>query len=505
MTSPLADELTPDTSHNLASILTDRHDSDNAVIHWAAGTITYRQLAHQVGATRVLLRNLGVSSGDRVALGLPNVPHMAVLYYAILAEGGIVVPLNPLLSEPELEYHCQTSGAQVLFTWEGTRVATSAAALGDDVRVIELNATYPLPDGPEAPEPIEAVMPSDPAVILFTSGTTGHPKGATLTHKNLMSNALTTHLIFDFDENDVFFGGLPLFHAFGQTVCLNTVVAKGASVALIAAFTPDGAIKSIIDNKVTVLVGVPTMYAALVAYNRLRPHPEIADNIRFGISGGSPLAPSTHAQVDEAFGFKIYEGYGLSETSPIVCFNQAKYGLVVGSVGRAIPGVDLQVRDEDGKVLGVNEPGELWVHGENVMAGFWNNPEATEAVFDGAWFRTGDVARIDEEGFVYIVDRTKDMILRNGYSIYPREIEDVIYQHPDVHLAAVVGEAKELVGEEVIAYIVPKDVEADNKHLGKEVRALIKENLASYKLPRHYKIVDSLPLGPTGKILKRML
>lgn len=510
MTSTLTEDLHTTQAHNLASLLNDRRNSDAPAIHWAAGTLTYRQLAEQADGVREFLREHGITPGDRVALALPNVPQMATIYYAILAEGAIVVPINPLLSEPELEYHYQTAGAKLLFTWASTRVADAATQLIAEGRleaaqVVELDLTFAFPAAPGKVREIEAVGANDPAVILFTSGTTGHPKGAVLTHKNLLSNAKSCAEVLGVVTEDVLFGGLPLFHAFGQTVCMNMVFALGASVALLPAFTPDGAMKTLVGHKVTVCIAVPTMYAALVAYNRVHPHPELKGQVRFGISGGSPLAASTHAAVDNAFGFPIYEGYGLSETSPVVSFNLTQHKLVVGSVGRPIPGVEVEVRDEDGVPLGVDEPGQLWVKGENVMAGFWNNPEETAKVFDGPWFATGDIARIDGEGNIYIVDRVKDMILRNGYSIYPREIEDVIYQHPGVHLAAVVGEEKELVGEEVIAYLIPKDAEADVAALKKEVRTLLRDNLASYKLPRTYKVVESLPLGPTGKILKRML
>lgn len=501
---------------NLCSLLTEQDLSQGIALRWEGGQLTYQELVGQVGSASQWLANRGVGAGDRVALALPNVQQMVALYYATLALGAIAVPLHPLLTAREVQFQVQDAGARLLVIWAGTRVAGELADL--DIGVVN--------GGRSAAEVIDsglifegqsetslAVCPVDanaPAVLLYTSGTTGQPKGATLTHANMLSNARSCARVFGFQPADTIFGGLPLFHAFGQTVSMNAVFAAGASVALLPRFTPQGAATLCANTGVTVFAAVPSMYSALA--NFLETQRGLAErlrgSLRFGISGGAALPASVHADIDRLASFPVYEGYGLSETSPVVSFNRAEFGLVIGSVGRSLPGVQVEVRDEQGNALGLNQPGQLWVSGPNVMAGYWQNPGATEQVFAGNWFATGDVARIDEEGNIYIVDRLKDMILRNGNSVYPREIEDILYTHPQVSLAAVVGKADPQVGEEIVAVIVPRkaDLTGDEAEaLIAELDDLCRQQLAAYKYPRSFLLRSELPLGPTGKILKRQL
>ncbi len=512
-----------DSANNIAYLLAEAASSSGAKAALAIPSsepadmqvVSYAQLASAASQVQRHLEALGVERGDRVALSMPNVALMPALYYGIVAAGAICVPLNPLLSGAELEYHLRDSGAKVLFAFAGTRLASEASSTvlvkNGSVRCEIFTGGEGSPVAPfDAPaetvlEPVP-VAASDAAIILYTSGTTGNPKGATLTHANILSNARSCVSVFGFTAEDVIFGGLPLFHAFGQTVSMNAAFAASATVALLPRFTPDGALNLIESAGVSVLAAVPSMYVSLAA--ALEAEPERARSlrgrIRFGISGGSPLPAPVHAAWKTLIECPVYEGYGLSETSPVVSFNQAEFGMVLGSVGRVLPGVQVQVRCPEGTECAPGVSGQLWVRGENVMAGYWNNPAATAEVFDGEWFATGDVARVDEQGNIFIVDRIKDMVLRNGYSVYPREIEDVLYTHEQVQSVAVLGVPDERVGEELVAVVMPRPG-ADEGVLQAELNALARTRLAAYKYPRRYVMVERMPLGPTGKILKRDL
>lgn len=512
-----------DSANNIAYLLAEAASSAGAKAALAIPAsesadmqlVSYAQLASAASQVQRHLEALGVERGDRVALSMPNVALMPALYYGIVAAGAICVPLNPLLSGAELEYHLRDSGAKVLFAFAGTRLASEATSTvlvkNGSVRCEIFTGGEGSPVAPfDAPaetvlEPVP-VAASDAAIILYTSGTTGKPKGATLTHANILSNARSCVSVFGFTAEDVIFGGLPLFHAFGQTVSMNAAFAASATVALLPRFTPDGALNLIERAGVSVLAAVPSMYVSLAA--ALEAEPERARSlrgrIRFGISGGSPLPAPVHSALKTLIECPVYEGYGLSETSPVVSFNQAEFGMVLGSVGRVLPGVQVQVRCPQGSECAPGVSGQLWVRGENVMAGYWNNPAATAEVFDGEWFATGDVARVDEQGNIFIVDRIKDMVLRNGYSVYPREIEDILYTHEQVQSVAVLGVPDERVGEEVVAVVKPRPG-ADEGVLQAELNALARTRLAAYKYPRRYVMVESMPLGPTGKILKRDL
>lgn len=526
ITAPSPESAQAHPDHNLATLLASRAKNNSPALISphpdGVHRLSYRQLAQMAARIQRYLTRLGVKEGDRVGLSLPNIPLMPALYYGIAAAGAICVPLNPLLSGAELEHHLADSGAEVLFAWEGTRLATEAPDTRQrrsgnlHLEILsptedEDTATLDFTGSPDATAPAEditlepvPVTGADPAVILYTSGTTGKPKGAILTHANILTNARSCVEVFGFTNKDIIFGGLPLFHAFGQTVAMNAVFSTGASIALLPRFTPAAALNLIQRARVSILAAVPSMYLALATELENNPVTHLRGQIRFGISGGSPLPHPAHQTLKRLISCPVYEGYGLSETAPVVSFNRAKYGLVIGSVGRALPGVRVQVRDKQHQPVPVNEPGQLWVSGENVMAGYWNNPVATEKAFDGAWFATGDIARIDAEGNIYIIDRIKDMVLRNGYSVYPREIEDVLYTHPEVAAAAVIGLADAHVGEEITAIITPRPG-ANTEALEKELDKLAHAKLAAYKHPRHYRFVTEMPLGPTGKILKHSL
>ena len=356
--------------------------------------------------------------------------------------------------------------------------------------------------GDDATDPVEEVVEragDDTAVILYTSGTTGRPKGAELTHDNVNLNAMRcAEVIQEISPDDVIMGCLPLFHVFGLVVGLNAAVRVGASLALIPRFDPAAAIKVIGDEKVTIMQGVPTMYAAILN------HPDSdsldASSLRTCASGGSAMPLEVMKAFEEKFGCVILEGYGLSETSPVASFNMPTRERKPGTIGLAIPGCEMRVIDEDGKEVEDGTVGEIAIRGDNVMKGYWDNPEATaEAIPDG-WFRTGDMATRDEEGYYTIVDRKKDMILRGGMNVYPREVEEVIYTHPDVLEVAVVAIPDELLGEQVGAAVALRE---GSTATPEDIIEFTKERIAAYKYPRVVWVVPELPKGPTGKILRR--
>src|SRR3954464_15177338 len=485
---------------SLAQQLTDtaaRH-GDRPAIKLDDAELTYA--AFDEGASRVagMLRERGLEPGDRVGLMLPNVPYFPVIYYGILRAGGVVVPMNVLLKGREVHFYLSDPGAKHLFAWhdfaaaaqEGAEQAGAEAIIvapGEFERLLE--------QAPSTPENAEREG-DDTAVILYTSGTTGTPKGAELTHENLYRNAeVTARTLAKATEEDVILGALPLFHAFGQTCAMNVAVLAGACLTLIPRFAGEKALEIIKRDGVTVFEGVPTMYHALLG----AAGDHDVSSLRLCISGGAAMPVEVMRQFEEAFGCIILEGYGLSETSPVASFNHPDRERKPGSIGTPIQGVEMRVGDDDGDQGAQGGIGEIAIRGHNVMKGYWNRPDATADVLDDdGWFRTGDMATVDDDGYFFILDRKKDMIIRGGYNVYPREIEEVLYEHPAVSEAAVVGVPDEAMGEEVGAAVVLKsDAGAD------DIRAFVRERVAAYKYPRVIWFLDELPKGPTGKILKR--
>jgi len=486
---------------NLAALLVDtaeRHPEKPA-LRLGDEVLDYASLLDAARRTAALLRAQGVEPGDRVGLVSPNVPAFPVAFYGALIAGAVVVPMNPLLKAPEVEYYLNDSGARAIFVG-GEMVdeaLLAARTVGADAIVLGVHGPEGLTE--ERAELVDRA-PDDTAVLLYTSGTTGHPKGAELTHDNLASNTRTcVETLFGASDGDVIMGCLPLFHVFGLTCALNGAVLSGSCLTLLPRFDPVEALRAIERHGVTVFEGVPTMYAALL---------QAADQVdadvstlRLCSSGGASLPLAVLRGFEERFGSPILEGYGLSETSPVASFNHLDRERKAGSIGTPIRGVEMALIDNDGTVI--EEPevvGEIVIRGENVMKGYWGRPEATaEAIVDG-WFRSGDLARRDEEGYYYIVDRKKSLIIRGGYNVYPTEIEEVIYQHPAVAEAAVVGIPHESLGEEVGAAVALKPgAEATPD----EIRDFVKERVAAYKYPRHLWLVDVLPKGATGKIQRR--
>ncbi|MCC9176969.1 long-chain-fatty-acid--CoA ligase [Arthrobacter sp. zg-Y750] len=497
---------------NLAGILTETaaRFPERTALKLDDTVVSYAALDAMSSKVAGLLAARGVVPGERVGLMMPNIPQMAFVYYGVLRYGAVVVPMNPLLKAREVAYHLQDSGAQLVFAWEGVAGEVSAGAEeadgGVEVVPVDSSSFMGLLAGADSRPDLAEVDGEDIAVILYTSGTTGRPKGAALTHRNLRSNAIVSRSLLDTRENDVIFGGLPFFHVFGQTAALNSALLAGASISLLPRFDAGKALEIIERDGVTIFEGVPTMYVGMLR------HPAVKDtklsSLRGAITGGSAMPLEVLHEFEDVFGIQLLEGYGLSETSPIVSFNVPGEGRRAGSIGKTVDGMEVRMLDPDGADVPVGEIGELSVRGEGVMKGYWRNDDATAAAIPDGWFRTGDLARFDEEGNIYIVDRKKDMILRSGYNVYPREVEEVLYEHPAVAEAAVIGVPDSLHGEEIVAVVglreeaAPAD-DAAREALLADIAQFAKDRLAAYKYPRRIELTDALPKGPTGKILKR--
>jgi long-chain acyl-CoA synthetase len=491
-------------SRNLATALTEsaaKH-GDAVAIKLDDVELSYKQLDGASAHVAGLLRSKGVEPGDRVGIMLPNVPYFPVVYYGVLRLGAVVVPMNVLLKGREVSFYLKDPEAKVVFAWHDFAEAAEQGASETDAEVVLVKPGEfeDLVGSADAVTEVAERSGDDTAVILYTSGTTGTPKGAELTHDNLVSNVETIlDTLIQIKDDDAVLGALPLFHSFGQTCGLNSCVAAGGTLTLIPRFDPDKALEIIERDRVTIFEGVPTMYVAML-------HSDKADSadtscLRLCVSGGSAMPGEVLRAFEEKFGCKILEGYGLSETSPVASFNHPDRERKVGSIGTPIAGVDMRCVDDDGNEVEQGEVGEIAICGPNVMKGYWRKDDATaEVMDDDGWFSTGDMAKVDEDGYFFIVDRKKELIIRGGYNVYPREVEEALYGHPAVQEAAVVGVPDDRLGEEVGAAVVLKsgeDVSAD------ELREYVKGEVANYKYPRKIWLVDELPKGPTGKILKR--
>jgi long-chain acyl-CoA synthetase len=491
-------------SQNLARILTEtaaKH-GDRTAFKLDDIELSYAMLDETSARVAALLKAKAVEPGDRVGLMLPNLPYFPAIYYGILRAGAVVIPINVLLKEREVSYYLGDSGAKLLFAWHDFAGAAEAGAdnAGAECILVKPGEFEQLLLAQEPDRELAERSGDDTAVILYTSGTTGQPKGAELTHENLYRNcSMTSTTLGEFSHEDVLLGALPLFHSFGQSCTMNSAVSVGATVTMIPRFDPEKALEMLSRDKVTVFLGVPTMYNAML-------HAKGADTadastLRLCMSGGAAIPVELIRGFEEKFECAILEGYGLSETSPVASFNHPDRERKPGSIGTPIEGVEMQVWDDQGNEVPQGEVGEIVIRGHNVMKGYWQRAEATAAAIDSdGWFRTGDMAKMDEDGYFFIVDRKKDLIIRGGYNVYPREVEEVLYEHPAIQEAAVVGVPDESLGEEVGAVVVLKEGESLD---AQGVKAYVKEQVAAYKYPRKVWFVDELPKGPTGKILKR--
>jgi long-chain acyl-CoA synthetase len=469
------------------------------------------------------LKAAGISPGDKVALSCLNVPYFPMVYFGILKAGGVVVPLSVLLKKDEVEYHLKDSDAKAYFCFLG---APGLPMLEEghagflntdsckDLFVITAKPTDPSPiDGLKTmgmlmhgQSPVTetvATSAEDTAVIIYTSGTTGQPKGAELTHSNLTLNAILSAGLYEPTSEDTLLIVLPLFHIFAMTVMMNAGIYRGTTNVLLPRFDAEAVLGLMEKHKVTFFAGVPTMYWGLLNYKGDKFDLDgISSNLKKCLSGGASLPVKVLEDFEARFKVEILEGYGMSEGSPVVTFNQVEVGRKPGSIGTPVWGVEVKIVDEDGKEVSTGEKGEIIYRGHNVTKGYYNKPEANAKTIKNGWLHSGDVGTKDEDGFFYVVDRTKDMVIRGGLNVYPREVEDVMMKHEAVSLVAVIGIPDDQYGEEIKACVVLKD--------GHEVSAealsqWTKERIAAYKYPRVVEFLDALPQSATGKILKKVL
>ncbi len=489
-------------------------------------SFTFAQVNAVVNQVANGLTQIGIKRGDKVALSCLNLPYFPMVYYGILKAGAVVVPLNVLLKGREIAYHLNDSEAKAYFCFEGTPELPMAKEGFDGFSQVDTcEHFFVITADPASPSPIDNTQtfgqligtqspefdmvqtdPEESAVILYTSGTTGFPKGAELSHSNMTLNAIATRHLLQARYDDIHVIVLPLFHSFGQTCQMNAGFLSGNTLVLIPKFTPEAVLNAIQNEHATVFAGVPTMYWALLNYedkeNRFDTR-KIADTLRIGFAGASSLPLEIIKGIREKYEIPILEGYGLSETCPVATFNHLHKENKPGSIGTPIWGVEVDIFDKECNPVPPGEVGEVVIRGHNVMKGYYNKPEATADAFKGTtWFHTGDLGKKDEDGYFYIVDRVKDMIIRGGYNVYPREIEEVLIAHPDISLASVIGIKDDSHGEEIAAYVVLNPGASVTEQ---EIIDWSKEQMAAFKYPRVIKIREGLPMTATGKILKKEL
>lgn len=488
---------------------------------------TYAEFDHIASQVAGALIASGIQPGDRVALSCPNIPFFPFIYYGIQKAGGVVVPLNVLFKEREIKYHLEDSGAKFFFCFEGTPELPMAeagiaafnqvescehmAVITRDLKQLSFNGMPTFSALIHGAEPVQdyvAREADDTAVILYTAGTTGSPKGAVLTQSNMVCNAMVAANLIVGNGNDVHLTVLPLFHSFGQTAHMNTAVMCGATLLMIPRFDPQVVLAQIEQHKATIFAGVPTMYIGMLQAKAALSGEKNYDisSLRLAISGGAPLPAEVIRSFEAEFDIPILEGYGLSETSPVACFHHLDAERIPGSVGQPVQGVEIQVVDEQGKTVETGQDGEILIRGHNVMKGYLNRAEETASSLKDGWLHTGDIGRFDQAGNLFVVDRLKDMVIRGGFNVYPREIEDVLMTHPGVAMAAVIGIPDKKVGEEIKAYVVLKgNGESAEKPDEQCLIEWSKTQLASYKYPRQIEFRQQLPISATGKILKKEL
>ncbi|NML52517.1 long-chain fatty acid--CoA ligase [Streptomyces sp. R302] len=467
---------------------------DRTAVELGTTRISYAELDATVGRVAAMLGARGVRRGDRVGVMLPNMTEFPALYYGVLRAGAVVVPMNPLLKAREIAHYLQDSGAKLLFVFDAVAAEAAKGRATELVPVAPGALTGLLADHPD---PLAGSVGGgrDTAVILYTSGTTGKPKGAELSHDNIARNTeLCARDLFDLQPQDVVLGCLPLFHTFGQTCGMNTALSVGARLTLLTRFEPRAALDTLAADGVTVFLGVPTMFSALLAARHRAPGTHDVSALRLCASGGASLPVEVLHGFEKAFDSPVLEGYGMSETSPVITFNHPDRPRKAGTVGTPLQGVEVRL---DAVKDGI---GEVCVRGHNVMKGYWNRPDATAETLVDGWLHTGDLGRVDEDGYLSIVDRKKDLIIRGGYNVYPREIEEVLYEHPGVAEAAVIGLPHGELGEEVGAAVALHEGATATPD---DLREFVRAQVAPYKYPRVVWLLDELPKGATGKILKR--
>jgi len=491
--------------------------------HFMGKDTSYGEFEHTVGRFAQGLQDLGVQKGDHVAFLLGNTPHYLIALYATLRLGATAIPVNPIYTPDEISYILRNGDVKAVIALDAllplvevgvqafpevvtfvvcettADVAEKIAALSEAAKAKTHLFSHIIASASGSLEPAD-VAPDDTAIILYTSGTTGNPKGAMLTHGNVYSNARDVSTYLGYRADDRIIATLPVFHVFALTVVVNAPLISGATVLLTPRFSPSEIFTLAREQQATVFAGVPTMYNFL--YLLPEGKPEDFSTIRLAISGGASLPVALLHNFEKKFNVRVSEGYGLSEASPVTCFNPLDRERKAGSIGTSINNVENRVVDVNGIDVPVGEVGELVVRGPNVMKGYYKMPEETAMAIRDGWLYTGDLAKVDDEGYFYIVDRKKDMIIVGGYNVYPREVEEVLFAHDNIVEAAVVGYPDPNFGEAVHAYIVLKEVAATTTD---DILAYCAKHMVKYKVPKVVEILDELPKNTTGKILRRTL
>jgi long-chain acyl-CoA synthetase len=475
-------------------------DPDKVAVFWGESEITYGELSE--ASCRVaghLTNDVGIEPGDRVGIWMKNRPEFIPALVGIMRAGGVAVPINNFLKSEEVAFIAENAGLKAMVSEEGMASSfETVAGEGGDLRFINAEEIHGF-DLPEAQRFAGLNREeSDLAVIIYTSGTTGKPKGAMLSHGNLLHNLASCKTVLDAVGGDRFVLLLPMFHSFMLCVCILLPLSVGGSIILIKSLhPPKNILQEIIARQGSILPAIPQLFRALASSP-----PGMKLPLRLAVSGAAPLPAEILNEFSEKLHLPLIEGYGLSEASPVVSMNPIKGLWKPGSIGVAIPGVEVRFRSDDGKELGANETGELCVRGGNVMQGYWDNPEATASTIRDGWLLTGDIGHMDEDGYIYITDRKKDMLLVNGINVYPREIEEILYQFEGVKEAAVVGKKDARKGEMPVAFVVMNEgVEAEEK----AIVTFLRGKLADYKTPRKVVFMETLPKNATGKVLKTSL
>jgi len=494
---------------NLAGAFADsvQKHSEKTALFWGERAYSYSELwSHSLFVAGVLRHQFGVKPGDRVGLWLKNCPEFVPALFGILQAGAVVVPINNFLKPDEVNFMLGDAGIDIIITdaelsahFHTLKAARPALKLLNAEKVL---AGFPIPPGNLKFDTEILKNParreSDLAILVYTSGTTGRPKGAMLSHGNLLHNVESCRLVLQTVEHDRFAVLLPMFHSYMLTVGLLLPLLVGGSIVLVKSLHPvRNVIQEIFARGATVLPAIPQFYRSMANAEIPVPLP-----LRICISGSAPLPVQVLKDFEKRFGIPLIEGYGLSEASPVVAKNPLDRTRKPGSIGLPVPNVEMSVQDDAGRMLGVREPGEICVRGGNVMLGYWNQPEETAKAFRSGWLLTGDLGYRDEEGYYYITDRKKDMLLVNGNNVYPREIEEVIHQFPNVKETAVIGQLDSRRGEQPIAFVVPNEGSTVDPE---ELLKFVRSKLADYKVPRRVIQIPALPRNAGGKILKTTL
>jgi long-chain acyl-CoA synthetase len=493
---------------NIASYL-ERHairEPDRAAIRFEGQPVTFAELNRDATRLADSLRQLGIGAGDRVAIYLPNIPQFIACYFAIQKLGAVAVSINPMFKTEEVRYLLDDSGAIAVFT-----TAELTSYIPADCRHLKLRIVadqgkvdgYWLPLGrlyAQGSAHFKTVErgPDDPAALLYSSGTTGFPKGVVLTQRNIHSNIAMAATCSDFRPHDRIAAFLPLFHVYGQNYIMNASILAGATLVLFTRYVPEVVLAAIGSERITHLFAVPAIYIALLSAD-LSPYD--LSPLRYEMSAAATLPEETSRRWTERFGRRVYEGYGLTECSPCACYNDF-HEHRFGSIGRALPGVEVRVVDEADNEVPYGAQGEIVIRGDNVMLGYWNKPEDTAHTLRGGWLHSGDIGSMDEQGYLYISDRLKDMINVSGFKVWPAEVEGYLYKLPDIREVAVYGLPDSKKGEQVVAAVVLAE---SGTATADGIAAYCREHMAAYKVPTRVDIVEDLPRSPTGKLLKRVL